>query len=203
MNVAIDISGKLTADIQAVVNDLEGDGRAALNHAMGVAVQEVTRDHLMGLAATRHDTAHRLGATPTNFLAQAAEKVAEPGAVTSVVDAAVLTIDHPGMIRAFQDVTIFGSPWLTIPLNAAAYGHRAREFDQVRLIPGGGGGVPKEDRKKHAPVDDNIPAYLLIHSVDQPQDRSLLPADEEWEEAAADGATGLITMVMQKRLGLL
>lgn len=178
MNVRIDVSGKLKDSVRALAERLEGAGRREMTQAMGVEVQEATRSHLMELAATRHATASRLGGTPTNHWAQAAEKVAAPAALTVAGDAAVLTINHPGIIRAFRDVTIVPrtARFLALPLNGLAYGHRPREFSEVQFA-----GRGEE-------VRSDIPAYALVTQVHQPQDRSLLPSDEEWQDAAAHGA---------------
>jgi hypothetical protein len=189
MNVKIDIGGKLKPGVARVVSALEGEGRIELNHAMGLEVQAVTYHHLRDLAGSRHNTADRLGASPTGFLAQAAEKVGAADAVTSVADAAVLTINHPGMMRAFEDVTITAkaAKALTIPIHRLAYGHRAGEFEGLFVL-----GGKKFDTGKNILAmkdgDDIIPMFLLVHSVHQPQDRSLLPTDEEWQDAAVEGA---------------
>ncbi len=178
---------------------LDSPERTALNAAMGTEVQVVTENHLRGLAATRHATADRLGASYTGFMAQAAEKVASPAALSADPSAATLTINHPGIARAFHPITItpHNATYLAIPLNALAYGRRPREFDKVVLIFKGGsrkgGAEPrkeKSDEEKAAPVD--LPAFLLVRSVTQQQDRTLLPSNEEWEKAAATGARNFI-----------
>ena len=102
--------------MQTLFAGLGEDRRAELHEAMGLPVGELTRRHLDGLAATRHDTANALGATPSGFFAQAAEKVN----VSADAAGATVSIDQPGMGRAAHDVDIrasdSGKQALTIPL---------------------------------------------------------------------------------------
>jgi hypothetical protein len=163
-----------------------------LNQAMGEEVQVLTAEYLRRLSGERHDTANALAGTSdsssiqTGFLSQAAEKVASPGALAVDSEAATLTIDHPGMMRAFGPVTISpkNAKSLAIPVNAIAYGKRARSLWATLplFIPKGCNFIAMKDGKSI------IALYILVRSVTQKQDRSLLPSDEEWRDAAAVGA---------------
>jgi hypothetical protein len=183
MNLRIDIRDSATPALKSTISLFSGARRRELNEAMGQEVQHLTADYIAELAASRHDTARKLGAMPTNHLAQASEKVASPAALTSDAEGATLTIDHPGFGRAFHDVTIVPTnvAALTIPISAAAYGRRAREFAGLFRIKGTNvlalavnGGV--------------VPMFALVRSVTQPQDRTLLPSMEQFQEAAVRGA---------------
>lgn len=165
---------------------MDGPGRVDLHAAMGAEVQVVTAAHVRELAATRHGTAEKLGASPTNFLAQAAEKIESPAALGADADAATLTINHPGMSRAFRTVTIVpknGATHIPIAMNAIAYGRRPREFSQVQFV------------HKGDAVRTDIAAYVLVRSVTQKQDRTLLPSHGEWEGAAARGAVNFFRSI--------
>ncbi|MEO7933208.1 MAG: hypothetical protein ABIT76_08635 [Chthoniobacterales bacterium] len=171
--------------LKTVISRLHGAGRRDLLTAAITEVQEVTRIHLRDIASTRHATAQRLGASPTGHLAQAAEKVAG-AAITADENEAALVFNHPGLSRAFRDVTITPtkSKALTIPIAAVAYGRRAGEFAGLFLYKGKTGNAflaLQEDGKLKL-------LYLLLRSVTQKQDRSLLPSQEQWSAAAVQGA---------------
>jgi hypothetical protein len=51
------------------------DERAAIHARIAAQAGALTRDYLIEMAQTRHDTARELGAEPTGFWAQAAESV--------------------------------------------------------------------------------------------------------------------------------
>lgn len=197
-SVSIDIHSGAGPGLAHVLDRLRGAGRRDLIEAMVVGVQEVTAEHLRGLAGTKHDTANRLGAKPTGHLAQAAEKAAVPEAVSVIAGDGVegegtLTIRHPGLARAFGDVTIRAknAGALTIPVNAAAYGRRAGEMQDLVLMKNAKGNAflarPVDGDSKKMEV-----MYLLVRSVTQKQDRTLLPSQAEWEAAARKGAAAYI-----------
>jgi hypothetical protein len=185
MRVRVTVQDNATRRFVASVGAL---GRRQLHQAMGEEVQVLTADYLRRLAGSKHDTAEALGATPTGFLGTAAEKVASPGALTADSSAATLTIDHPGMTRAFGPVTISprNAKSLAIPVHAIAYGQRARFlWTQLSLF------IPKGCNfiaMKGPDGKSIIPLYILVRSLTQKQDRTLLPSDEEFEEAAKMGA---------------
>ncbi|MGA3169462.1 MAG: hypothetical protein ABSE62_00460 [Chthoniobacteraceae bacterium] len=171
------------------MRDVTGSlARRNLHQAMGEEVQVLTADYLRRLAGSRHDTAEALGAAPTGFLGTAAEKVASPGALEADSNAATLIIDHPGMRRAFGPVTISprNAKSLAIPIHAIAYGQRARFlWNQLSLF------IPKGCNfiaMKGPDGKSILPLYILVRSVTQKQDRTLLPSDEEFEGAAIKGA---------------
>ncbi|MEO8204880.1 MAG: hypothetical protein ABI615_01775 [Chthoniobacterales bacterium] len=186
MNLRISIKDSATPRLASLIATLSGPGRSDLNRAAGAQLQVVTASHVAVLAATRHTTAERLGATPTNFFASAAEKVAQASALTADSSGATLTINHPGFIRAFRSVKIVPrtARSLAIPIHAISYGHRAAAlWDRLALF------IPKGKRVICAKLGGVItPLYILCKSVTMKQDRSLLPSDEEFQEAAIAGA---------------
>lgn len=227
MNVSIKFTAKLTGAEQRVTGLLTGRDRELLLGAAGREMQSVVFDHLR--LNNSHKTAFSLGATPTGHMSQAAEKIdpaQHPEALTVTPEAATLTIDHPGIGRAFHAVDIRptgGRKYLTIPASALAYGRSAREFPGLVAVMSGNGGVlmfPQKGtshtyktRKYHGTgVADYTSGtrtggafgtvmFRLVKSVHQPQDRSILPGDEALAEAAARGASAEITrqaMALQK-----
>ena len=182
MNVSIAVRSPRLA---LLAQTLGGAGRARLSAAMGLAVKELTREHLAQLAASKHTTAEKLGAAPTGHFEQAARAV-EDAPLTSDELSASFTIRHPGIGRAFHGITITpknGATYIPLAMNAIAYGRRPREFDQVQFVHRG------------EAVRTDIAAYLLVRSVTQKQDRSLLPSDAAWQAAAAQGARDFIAAI--------
>ena len=117
--------------------------KAKLNQAVSVVAAELTRRHILEkVAPSRHTTAQRLGASPTNYLMKAGQSVIE----RSDADGAQVIIQNNTAIfaRTRGPVTIkpgmsfgpvapdgrggTGKKWLTIPATAAAFGRRAGEF---------------------------------------------------------------------------
>lgn len=197
MNVSVTIPASLSATLRQLSDALGGNARAELNRAMGTEVQHVTAEHLRSLAATRHETSARLGASPSNHLAQAAEKVAAPAAVSANSSGATLTINHVGMVRALRDVTIRPrtAQSLAIPIHAIAYNRRPAQLWESHnlFIPKGKNVIVQPGAGKDAPP---LALYALVRSVTQKQDRTLLPSDEQLSAAAAKGAKTYIRYLM-------
>lgn len=186
--LSIDINDQLSAGVRYVTDRLEGSGRVELGAAMGSEVQLAVVAHLRGLAATRHATANRLGASPTNYLAQATDAAAAADVVSVESGAATLTFAHPTIARAFRDIHIAakGAGALTIPVDKLAYGRRASQFDLYvwRSKTTGNAFLALRQADRHGKP---LLMFLLVRSVTQKQDRSLMPSDMEIATAAAQG----------------
>jgi hypothetical protein len=184
-------------ELAATIAALDAGERLELNTAMGHEVQRVTVDYVTMIAQTRHATAERLGAAPTGYWAQAAEKIESGAALETDETAATLTLDHGGFARAFRDVTIRpkNGKFLAIPINAISYGRRAAEMWEEYHLFIKGGVVMMHDQ---AGGTGAIPVFALVRSVTQPQDRSLLPSDEMWATAATEGLKQYITFKMME-----
>jgi hypothetical protein len=190
----ISISDIGSPELTKLMDSLSGNGRVSMNEAIGAEAQELTYEHLRAIAAARHATAQKLGASPTNFMAGAAEAVQAAGAMEASADAAEITIDHPGVARALRDVEIRPTTTkaLAIPIDAIAYGRRAAElWDSLKLF------IPKGTRIIAMRGEDKKirPLYILCASVTQKQDRTLLPSEEEYRGAAARGAIAYLQRV--------
>lgn len=172
-------------DIERRVYDLLGD-LSGLNEAIADEAQELTSDYLREIAPESHATANRLGAEPTGALEKAA------GRVTSDADdkEASVTVYGNLFARAFSDITITPSKAraLTIPINAIAYGKRVGELEAMGykfFQPRKEGGKPLLWATN--PSGESMPMYLLATTVHQPQDRTLLPSDKDFLDAADRG----------------
>lgn len=191
--------------LQAFVNGLTR--RKGLHQVIANRVQEEIRAYVTDLARTRHSTAERLGAKPSGFLGKAAEKIARKRNAQSTEDAATVLINHPGLSRAFGDVTIEPGPGkkaLTIPLIAQAYNRRARRVPGLFVLP----------KKESAGNDDRrnvlvqkqatgglVAWYLLVPRVVQDQDRTLLPSDKQIQRSGLKGVADYVKLLRAKKGG--
>lgn len=150
---------------------------------------ETVRRHVRRAAAGRHGTADRLGATPTNHLSRGARLTT----ATEEGVRAVVTVPIPGISRAFGAVTVRprNAKALTLPVNAVAYGKRAPELAargwDLFTLPsrqGPGAGILFGRKAGEART---VALYLLRSSATLPQDRGLMPSDDEMGEAIAYG----------------
>lgn len=164
---------------------------ARIHRYIAARAEQGTREHVRREAPSRHATAGRLGAKPTGHLERASESI-ESGA-----DATTATVRFPratGLHRAFQDLVILPKApkkFLTIPVNARAYGRRAGEFADLFALRVG----PRETlvlAQKVATGDTLEIMYLLVPSARVPQDRTLLPSDAQFLQLAELGAQDLL-----------
>ena len=160
------------------------------------SLAETVREHIRREAGARHRTASRLGAMPTGHLEEGARRTI----ATREGRGAVVTVPIPGITRAFGDLHIRpkNAKALTIPINAVSYGVRASELSDrgwnLFTMParqGPGAGILFGRKAGEA---STVALYLLRKSADIPQDRGLMPSDEEMGEAITYGVTMAIEM---------
>jgi hypothetical protein len=182
LNVAVNDNG-VASDLAVLINALSDRGE--LHAHLAVGVTDFIRAYLR--ETPRHNTASRLGASPTGFRERNA---ADIRAISDSENAITLIPRSTGLGRAFGDVTLIPGPgktYLAIPADARSYGKSPRDF---------GEGVLKfAILRAHRvfPVllfaADGAVAYWLRRSVTQKQDRSLLPSDEGLREVGRRAAT--------------
>jgi hypothetical protein len=180
---SLSIRDDLTPKLRAVLDRLARTQRTRLHFKMGRAVQNLCRRHLLGLATTRHATAHKLGAQPTHFLASAADAAARPQALSADATGATITIVHPAIGRAGHDVDIRptgGRQFLTIPISADSYGLRINQGENPRF-PNAFFFTSKKGHLLYGVKAGQTihPLYALKTEVRLKQDRTLLPSDQE------------------------
>ncbi len=183
------------------------DDRTSLNKRIGLAAKAKTREHLAGIARTKHGTAQKLGAEPTGHFKDAAESIN----MSANADGAELRVSHRGgLSRAVRDVDIKptgGRSFLTIPVHGAAYGKRVRELERslgrrlFRPYKKGAGKVRARALAATGGDGKLVFFYALAGSVHQDQDRSLLPSDEEFSIAAKTGVARWLRHVVRLRGG--
>lgn len=174
-----------TPSLNRLMDALGPSMRRALLAAAARGVQIAVSHHIEEMGQTRHRSASALGAEPTGHYERAAADV------TSEVDGdvGVVTIPIAGFSRAFHEVTIrpgAGKKALTIPIAAESYGVKVVEMRSA----GWSFFRPKGSKALFGRRDGAagaLPLYALVSVVRQPQDRTLLPSDEELGAAAEDG----------------
>ena len=187
--ITIDVRGmaEATGKLQSIRNGIAD--RRPLHARMAVEAQQFTADYVS--RSNRHASALRLGAAPSGFRERAAKRI------TGVSDASAAIVRIPrntGLGRAFHDVVLrpgSGRTYLTIPACDETYGKVMRDFPQgtfsyafllrsrspVMLWAEAGGRHEKGDV-----------AYWLRRQILQRQDRTLLPADSDYEHIASEEA---------------
>lgn len=177
---------------KALEAGLTPEARRRMTLEIGYAVQERTADHIARASISRHKTADRLGAPRSGFLEFAPGRVRFEGkfphedgkrgfieprdATESSVD--VVIGNTPGLSRAFHDLVITPkkAKALTIPINAVSYAK------SVKKVKAEGWKVHREGRVlkgERGGGGDALPLYVLCGRVTVPQDRGLLPMEEQ------------------------
>ena len=166
----------------------------------GVRLARCIRNHMRLLASTRHDTANKLGATPTGHFK--ASDVLPPNATSADVS---VTVTTPGISRAYHDIDIdpVNGQFLTIPLHADAYGMSASEYSErygklFRINQKGSTEKGKVLYTKDVLNGKPIPMYALTAHVHQVRDPSLMPTNDKMTEEAINGALAAIKKILKQ-----
>jgi len=204
--LGLNIQSDDISDILIAVETLEG--KLAGDEAKliaGAQLKETVRDHLYALEtdSVHHRSAQSLGAAPTHFYAEAADKVHEPQIEG---DSISVSIEQTGLAQRYFGGDIEGDPLLTIPARMEAYGHRASDFDNLRLImfPSGAGALVERDAtvlkggkrgagnlagsldgKSKGDSLGGLVFFWLVRHVHQEPDETVLPTDEQMLEPIA------------------
>jgi hypothetical protein len=197
--LTIEVTDGISARYAQLIAGL-GD-RAGMHEAVGRECLGLTRNHLIHIAATRHATAERLGATPSGHWAQAAEKTTE----THTAAAATITIRQQGIGRAAHDVTIVplgGKKWLTIPIHSSSYNQRAYRMQGLFFAQPKGKATALLGRREGTGKGASVTwLYMLVRSVFQKQDRTLIPTDDEYGVAAKLGVRNYVDYLLTRSAG--
>lgn len=202
--IKVEIRNKAALDslreLSATVLDKEGlHARIAGNVERFVKGPDVAGK----ISAEQHRTASKLGATPTGHLAEAYEGIESESDATA---ARLVIPSGTRLTAAFgkQVLTPQKSKFLTIPTHKDSYGRRARELDDLFVIsrPGKALMLARREERTDDPnsklalrsrtykrsrakdKDAGIEVmYLLLKSVEIPEDKTLLPFSKMEEEA--------------------
>ena len=171
---------------------MSAENRKRMFSAAADAVENLVRRHILRIAPAHHNSATKLGATPTGHLTKGARST-----VSHATDsAAEIIIPIAGLNRAFKNLTITpkNASALTLPIASQSYGQRVARMRQLGWsifrpkgkdvlmgTPQGGG--------------DAVPLYVLKKRVEQRQDRTLLPSDAELSTTAGRAIIGTIDRI--------
>ena len=196
MSRAISIVDEVTPLLQRL-GDPTPAGRKIINTGIAGEVADCVRNYLR--AWNRHESASKVGGTPTQFMRHAAEATD----YVASEDECSVVINSPGFARVDQDVDIYpvNKTYLTIPIAAEAYGHTIRDFPAGVFLRGKGE-KGKASLIYGLPTAGDIhPLYALVTHVHQVQDRTLLPSDEQLVAAGMRGADEAIQDIMDQSAG--
>lgn len=203
MSVSIEIRSEELAGLVADVDRL-GDAMKSreLLQIVGRSMQQTVKNHLEEISrdTLHHRSADSLGAARTGFYERASQAVQAPQAEDDGVSVSIL---HQGLAQRYFGGTIRAKEGhlLTIPARTEAYGKRAREFANLRLImfPSGagalvereatvwkGGKSPRGARKIAGSIAEKTKGteigggvfYWLVQQVHQDPDPTVLPTSE-------------------------
>lgn len=173
---------------------------ASVYRNAGVRLARCIRNHMRLLSSTRHDTANKLGATPTGHFR--ASDVLPPNSTNSDVS---VTITTPGIGRAYHDIDIdpVNGQFLAIPLHADSYGISPREYSErygklFRINRPGSTEKGKVLYTKDVLNGKPIPMYALTAHVHQVRDSSLMPTNAQMTEEAINGALAAIKQILKQ-----
>lgn len=197
-------------DLVELGAELQGD---ELKRVIGRSIANLLRDHFTDLAndSAHHRTAESLGAAPTGFYSEAVSGVQQPEIET---DGVSVSINKKGLAQRLFGGTITApeGKMLTIPARTEAYGKRADEFNNLKVIMfasgsgalvqtestvlrGGKRGSAKTIGVAGARKGDSIGGLIvfwLVKQVTQQEDPSVLPTQEELGNAAVRAARSFV-----------
>ena len=187
-----------------------------MGQAAGPAVVNKVRSHFFALNAER---SNKLGGKRTNFFNQAARSTQFKADRTGVV----VSINHLGIRQRYLGGTIKptgGRRFLTIPAIAEAYATRAGEWNNLKFgfafDPKGNVrpalieaqstalkfGAKRKDGSRKVTATTRAggqAVFWLVRGVTQRPDPSVLPTDQEIQDAALTGIAKYFQLVAQRK----
>lgn len=179
------------ARLMDTLGSLSERAREEIEHAGAYALSVLVRRHVNLYALGHHATSGSLGAPPTRHL--------EDGSAAIVCSGGSVDIPIPGFSRVFHplDIRPTKAKALTIPINRVSYGVRAGRlaaegWSLFRISTRGGGPGAGILFGRKSGESEAVALYLLRTRVRIPQDRGMLPTDEEMQRQAAGGVARAI-----------
>ena len=219
MNLAVKIEvDTATPALRQMLDMLGEEGRGEIVGAMGRRVVRDTSRHVSQWGLSHPN---KLGGRRTNYWSGIAAKINPADTLQVDGSTATMTLggpEMPGITRAFGEVTIVpgtktpGAKYIPVPANASAYGLRPREIAGLVLFWKGKGQVgglaqgvavtrTKNTRKGPKGSKYFRPGLIMFWFADrvtQPQDRSILPSDQQWSDSANAGAAEWVNLQLKK-----
>lgn len=194
LTTTLTVSDTATPALAALQRKLTPDGLRDLRRGIAGGFRALTQNHIRQASRTRHKTAERLGAKPTNYLARAADTVE---ALPVGDDIIRLNLDGEIFKRTFGPVTIKPrtKKFLAIPISAESHAKRAAGMSGLFVIKSKKGNLLLCRKGEGNGI---VPLFTLKRSVTLPQDRGLLPSDAQFLTDAESSAKRWLHMTAQK-----
>ena len=193
--VTLNVTAHMHPKLAGMLTDLGPVWRRAILGVGATGLQIEVASHIRREASGRHRTASRLGARPTGHLEKGAARITSH----ATADRATVRVPIAGIARAFRDLEIVPvkAKALTIPVSAAAYGHRVRELARMgwSIFRPKGHDVLMGSRNGSAAE----PLYALKKRVVVRQDRTLLPSDEAVSAAINKACAAYVKYELSRR----
>lgn len=159
----------------------DGIKRPDVRRVMGRAIGTTLRKHYTKLDRERPN---QLGGKRTHFWGQVRRSVQQPMLVGG--DGVRVDTNHVGAAQRYFGGDIEAKPGkkLTIPVHPEAHGKRAREFDDLDPIYFDNGDGILVRPNDESPNGIGEVYYLLRQRVHQEEDPTVLPTEEELQQAA-------------------
>jgi hypothetical protein len=204
--LTLDIHDEATAPLRRIMDMLQD--RAGLHRALAGRVGDLVSNYIIFKAAPeRHATARRLGADVTNYLTIAGRSVTNEGNAQEGIVAITQNSDIFARVAGPVNVRIDKKKWLTIANDRMGYGKRAEDVEGLEFVPSKKSGlamliwrpkyVGRPNQKRRTPAEaaayreeikrQSRVIYWLKKEVTLPQDRGLLPSDEQFFAAMEEG----------------
>ncbi len=193
--VTLDVTARMHPKLLGMLSDLGPVWRRAILGVGATALQIEVARHIRSESSVRHRWASRLDARPTGHLEKGAARVTSH----ATADRATVRVPIAGIARAFRDLEIkpVNAKELTIPVSAAAYGHRVRELARMgwSIFRPKGHDVLMGRRNG----SEAEPLYALKKRVVVRQDRTLLPSDEAVSAAINKACAAYVKYELSRR----
>lgn len=178
LSITLTTSDQATPILAALNGELKD--RTELHKYIAATAEVGTRKHIRSAAEQRHTTAQALGARPTGYLTKRAELVEGIG----TREGADIRVTGAIFKRTFGPVTVrpVQKKMLAIPMRAESYGRRPGEFGDTLFVYRAKQGRLFLARKAGTGRLEFL--FLLKRVVVLPQDRGLLPSDEQYGQLA-------------------
>lgn len=174
---------------------IEANAGEPRNKLIGASVNRLVKDHLV---KKNSSSPNKLGGPRTNLFVQMSRSTNFRADNTS----ATVSINHVAAGQRYRGGTIHArrSKYLTIPLTPAAYNQRARgnRFADKLFAQHSKKGNLILFLKPRTKGDPIVPIYALKESVTQKPDPTVLPTDQEIQEAALKGARLHLDQVIRR-----
>ncbi len=187
---AVKIKDKATPLIRRIRETVKG---SRLQVVIGAAVRDLWSDHLIDKDRSEPN---KLGGRRTHYYGKAADSVS----FKAVTDGVIVSVSQVGLRQRLLGGTITPkrAKLLTIPVHPDAHGKRAGEFNDLSFIKTGSGRGATAVLAKTGQGSLFEVFYVLVKSVTQEGDPTVLPEEREISTTAERAATRLIKRITSR-----